>query len=176
MLSQSEVVMTSSGTNPANQTTSRQSETEVIDTRFGKIAINRKNPIIFSKGLLGMPNMSRFCLLSFPSEKMARFKLLQSLDDLELSFITLPVDLNNPVVARADLEQAAKDLDIPLGELATLLIVTVHRERGTPQLSVNARAPVFLHASQRRAMQQVLANADYAIRHMITGGLSALSS
>lgn len=141
-----------------------RSESEVIDTRFGKVTIFRNNPIVLPNGMLGQPDKNQFCLSNFPSEKMARFKLLQSLDDLALSFITLPVELNNPIVDRADMEQAARDLNIPADQLVSLFVVSVHREAGAVKLSVNARAPIMLDAVRRVATQHVFHNAKYQIR------------
>lgn len=168
MLAHGEARMTSSGPAVVSQSAAAMSDSEVIDTRFGKVTIHRSNPIIFTNGLLGIPDKEQFCLTGFPSQKLSRFKLLQSLEDLKLSFITLPIDLDNPVVARADLEQAAKDLSIPANELVALLIVSVHREEGATKLSVNARAPIFIHAARKQATQHVFPHTKYDIRHMIT--------
>jgi flagellar assembly factor FliW len=163
-----EYLMTGSGPAMLSQTVAERPETEAVETRFGQVTIYRKNPIIFPAGLLGMPDKMQFCLTNFPSAKLTRFKLLQSLEDLSLSFITLPLDYDNPVVARADLEQAAKDLGLPGDQMATLLIVSVHREPGGVRLSVNARAPIFLHTTRRLATQHVFPHTKYDIRHMIT--------
>lgn len=141
---------------------------EQVDTRFGKVTISRANPIIFPSGLLGMPDKVEYALTGFPSEKFERFKLLQSLDDLSLSFITLPVEVNNGIIAREDLMQAAGDLAIPEEHLGVLLIVSVHREVNGVRLSVNARAPVLMHATKRAAYQYVFASSKYNIRHMIS--------
>lgn len=139
-------------------------ESEVVDTRFGKVTIYRNNPIVLPNGMLGQPDKNQFCLCNFPSDKMARFKLLQSLDDMSLSFITLPVEINNPIVDRADIEQAARDLNVPIDQLATLFVVSVHREAGAVKLSVNARAPIMLDTVRRVATQHVFHNAKYQIR------------
>jgi flagellar assembly factor FliW len=141
---------------------------DVIETRFGRVQLYRRQPISFTNGLLGMPEKSQFCLTNFPSEKMARFKLLQSLEDTSLSFITLPLDVQNPIIERPDMEQAARDLGIPLDQLATLLIVSVHREPTGTKLSVNARAPIFMHTARRTATQFVFPHTKYDIRRMIT--------
>lgn len=141
-----------------------RSDSEVIDTRFGKVTIFRNNPIVLPNGMLGQPDKNQFCLTHFPSDKMARFKLMQSLDDTSLSFITLPVEINNPIVDRADMEQAARDLSIPLNQLVALFVVSVHREAGAVKLSVNARAPIILDSVRRVAVQHVFHNAKYQIR------------
>lgn len=141
---------------------------EEIDTRFGRVTIFRKDPINFPHGLLGMPDRFQFCLTNFPSEKLARFRLLQSLDDLALSFITLPVDIDNPIIDVEDIRQGCKDLDIKEDNLAMLLIVSVHRTASAVRLSVNARAPLMLDATRRVATQYVFHNSKYRVQHFIT--------
>lgn len=161
--------MTSS--NPAvlsQQTLPDAKDSDVTDTRFGRVQLYRRQPIVFPQGLLGLPDKGQFCLTNFPSEKMSRFKLLQSLEDDKLSFITLPLDVSNAVIERADMEQAARDLDIPVDQLAALVIVSVHREPSGTKLSVNARAPIFMHATKRLATQFVFPHTKYDIRRMIT--------
>lgn len=162
--------MTGSGPAVVGQSilASQSPETEEIESRFGRITISPRQPIFFPNGLLGMPDRVHFCLTHFPSEKMSRFKLLQSLDDKSLSFITLPVDINNPIIERADLEQAAKDLELPLNDVAILLMVTVHREAGVAKLSVNARAPLLMHATRRLATQYVFPHTKYLIRQPLS--------
>jgi flagellar assembly factor FliW len=163
-----EILMTGSGPAMMSHPLVDMPDVETVDTRFGKVMINRKLPIVFANGLLGLPDKQNFCLTNFPSETLARFKLLQSLEDAALSFITLPVDLENSVVDKADLEQAARDLEIPMASLAILFIVTVHRDSTGVKLSVNARAPLLLDVSKRLAVQFVFPNPKYDIRHMIT--------
>lgn len=143
-------------------------ESEVVETRFGKVTISRGNPINFPKGMLGIPERCNFCLAKMPSKKLERFKLLQSVDDLELSFITLPADIDNPIVERKDVLQACSDLKIPETNLVMLFVVSVHRRPGAVQLSVNARAPIFMDTKTRIATQYVFNTNKYAIQHMIT--------
>jgi flagellar assembly factor FliW len=143
-------------------------ETETVETRFGKVTIYPNQPLIFPNGLLGLPDKNQFSLTAMPNEKMARFKLLQSLDDMALSFIVLPVELNNAIAERADIEAAARDLAIPLAQLSLLFIVSVHREGGAIKLSVNARAPLLVDSVKRVATQHVFSNTKYPIRHSLT--------
>ena len=169
-MTEQEMRMTGSGpaTMPPQSMPEDSGETETIDTRFGKVTIFRKNPIVFPNGLLGMPDKFEYCLTKFPSEKLARFKLLQSLEDNELSFITLPVDLENPIIDKSDVMTACKDLEISSEELTMLLVVTVHRTPSAVRLSVNARAPIFINTPRRVATQYVFHNNKYQIQHMIT--------
>lgn len=143
-------------------------DAEEIDSRFGRVTVNPRQSIAFPSGLLGLPDKTHFCLTHFPSEKMERFKLLQCLDDTSLSFIMLPVDFDNPLVERQDLEQAASDLDMDVKDVAVLFIVTVHRESGAPKLTLNARAPVLMSVSRRQAAQYVFSHTKYLIRQPLT--------
>lgn len=137
---------------------------ELIDTRFGKIAIRRDHPINFPRGLLGMPDKNHFCLLEFPVKKFAQFRLLQSLEDTALSFIVLPLEIDNPILERDDVVKGCKDLDIPERDLAMLLIVSVHRGANEVRLSVNARAPLLIDANRKEATQYVFQNNKYQVQ------------
>lgn len=166
---QGELRMTGSGPAVVGQAFAASvPETEELDTRFGRIAVSPSQAIHFPTGMLGIPDKLSYCLTHFPSPKMARFKILQSIDDAALSFITLPVDITNPIIERPDLEQAANDLNMPLSDLAILLVVTVHRESGMAKLSTNARAPILVHVSRRVAAQYVFPNTKYLIRQPLT--------
>lgn len=169
-MNKQEYVMTGTGmvAIPPQSLPEEASDVETMQTRFGQVTVYRKNPIVFPNGLLGLPDKFSFCLTKFPSEKLARFKLLQSLEDAELSFITLPLEMDNAVVDRADIDQACKDLEITHDDLTLLLIVTVHRTGAGVKLSVNARAPIFINTTRRVASQFVFHNAKYNIQHMIT--------
>ena len=169
-MNRAEIRMTGSGplVVPQSAQVEDPAETEQLQTRFGIVTIYRKNPIVFPHGMLGMPDRFQFCLTSFPAEKMKRFKMLQSLDDNDLSFITLPIDIENPIIDATDIVQGCKDLSIEEKHLALLLIVSVHRTPGAVRLSVNARAPLFMDAVRRVATQYVFHNNKYKVQHFIT--------
>ena len=145
-----------------------QPKSNEIETRFGKITVNRDNPIAFQKGLLGMPEKTSFALMDFPVEKFAQFILLQSLEDDNLSFIALPIDVENQIIDRKDIEDGCADLGFSEKDVALLLVVSVHRDVDQVRLSANARAPIFMDAKSRKAEQYVLRNNKYVVRHMIS--------
>lgn len=135
-----------------------------IESRFGRISVHADRAIFFPTGILGMPESTHYCLARFPSEKYERFSILQSLEEDPLAFITLPLDIDNPIIERADFEQAAADLGLPLDDVLPLLIVNVHRETGVAKLTVNARAPILVRASMKVAAQYVFPHTKYLIR------------
>lgn len=143
-------------------------ESQEMDTRFGHITIRPRQAIHFPAGLLGMPDKLRFCLATAPSERMARFSILQSLDDPSLAFMTLPLDVENPIIEPEDIAQASHDLGLPLEDALLLLLVSVHREAHGTTISVNARAPILVRVSLRLAVQYVFPHAKYLIRQPLS--------
>jgi flagellar assembly factor FliW len=140
-----------------------------IESRFGTVPVDVEKAVLFPVGILGMPDKHHFVLVDFPSEKLRQFKLMQSLDDHELSFITLPLDIDNGIIDRADIESACRDMEIPEDDLAMVVIVSVHRGMTNVQLSVNARAPIFIDTSRQAAAQYVFTSNKYKVQHFITG-------
>lgn len=153
----------------ASQPAAAGPQIEKIESRFGAVTVDKAKAILFPVGILGMPDMHHFALTDFPNPKLQQFKLLQSLDDHELSFITLPLEVDNAIIAREDIEAAAVDMEIPLGQLGIVLIVSVHRGMTNVQLSVNARAPIFFDTARLAAAQYVFTTSKYQVQHFITG-------
>jgi flagellar assembly factor FliW len=140
---------------------------EVIQSRFGEVVVDTDRAVGFPSGLLGMPDRSQFVLANFNSPKMEQFTLLQSLDDSQLSFITLPLEMNNSIIALGDIQNAAADLHINADNLVILLMVSVHRSPNKVWLSVNSRAPLFIDVRRKLGVQYVLANDSYKVQQML---------
>lgn len=149
------------GTMPAN------AMMETIKSRFGDISVDPAKALLFPRGMLGMPDKFRFVLTGFPNPKMQQFLLLQSLDEPALSFIMLPLDLQNPIIAENDIKTACRDLQINEGNLAVLLVVSVHRSVDAVKMSVNARAPVFVDVERKVGMQHVFQQDHYKVQYML---------
>lgn len=140
---------------------------QVIQSRFGEIAVDAGKALVFPRGLLGLPDKQHYVLAEFPSEKMKQFTLLQSLDEKALSFITLPLAPDNAIVAAADIREACKECQIPESSLGLLFIVTVHRSPSEVKLSVNARAPIFIDTARKLGAQHVFQHDRYSVQHML---------
>lgn len=161
---------TSESSSPSSPTagTAGNSMLQSIETRFGTVQVNTENPLIFDHGLLGIPNSKIFALTTIPNPKLSQFTLLQSLEDKGLSFITMPLVLDNAIIEREDLEKAAADIGISLETLTLLLIVSIHRTSSAVQLSVNARAPLMIDTKTRHAMQYVFQHSRYKVQQFLS--------
>lgn len=140
---------------------------ETITSRFGDITVDMDKAVIFPRGLLGMPDKFHFVLSAFPNPKMSQFMVLQSLEDKALSFIALPADIHNGIIAAEDIRAASRDLQIEEKNLAMLFIVSVHRGLDQVKLSVNARAPLFIDSERRTGVQYVFQQDRYNVQHML---------
>jgi len=139
-----------------------------INSRFGKIQVNKSKKISFKHGILGIPKAVSFCLTKLPNISSNQFKLLQCLEDDELSFIVVPSQYDNQLIERNDLDEACKVLDIDTNRLILLFIVTIHESDGNREISINAKAPILIDTDSKYATQYVLQNPSYKIQHKIS--------
>lgn len=158
----------------AVQTEIITSDERDIDTRFGKIKISSSNKISFPHGMIGMPEVHNFALAPCPIKKYSHFTLLQSLDNEELCFLTLPVASSlykNPdsLISSNDIESVCSAFGIKEENLAVILIATIHNDENNQlsNISVNLRAPIILDTSNKVGGQYVFLRSEYAIRHFL---------
>lgn len=138
-----------------------------VDTQFGPMTFAKDQTIRFPTGLLGFGGVSEFGIGTLPDPAFGNFKLMKSLDDSGLSFLVLPLEALSDHLHEDDLKQAREALAIAPEDLAVMLIVTVHKGTEKTTLTVNLRAPILIDTKLRTAVQHVLPNAAYPIRHEI---------
>jgi flagellar assembly factor FliW len=133
-------------------------------TRFGPLALDPERIIAFPQSLLGFGGRHRYMLAEIPGASVA-FKLLQSIDDAELSFVVLPLDPNDGPIAGPDLAAACRALGIEDAALALLAIVTLRAEAPQVDCTINLRAPLLVDTARRLGYQHVLPDDAYPLRH-----------
>jgi flagellar assembly factor FliW len=140
------------------------SEAPPLLTRFGALAVDPDRIILFPRGLLGFADHHHYMLADIPGND-AVFKLLQSIDDVDLSFVVLPLDRSEGPIAGPDLVAARAALAIDDAALAVLAIVTLRADTTRVDFTVNLRAPLLIDTARRLGYQHVLANDAYSLRH-----------
>lgn len=144
------------------------SEEMTVETRFGPLTCAPQAVIDMPQGgPLGFAQHRRFALLDLPNPQLARFRLLQSLADPELSFVVVPTDRDGGLIAPKDVDEACAAAGIEPADAVILLIVTVRRTPKGTSMTANLRAPVMLDVKRRTARQIVLSNPDYPIQHAL---------
>lgn len=142
-------------------------EPMVIETRFGSIEIDRDRLVEIPGGLLGFPHHRRFALTPIPNERLDRFLLLQSVEDLSLSFIVVPLTADAGLVDAEDIREACAAAGTREEDALMVLIVTVRKGTGGVEMTANLRAPVIVDTRRMLARQCVFSNNRYSIRHAL---------
>ncbi len=155
----------------ANQDLPSIPEAVVVETRFGVYTFTAEHRVHMPKGPLGFQDYHDFGLANLPNPQLAQFKMLQSLDAHDLSFIvtTLP-DAGGPIT-QADLEEMAAAAGVAIEDAVFLLIVTI---RPNPEgegilMSVNLRAPIVFNPVSRLARQCVASSPSYPVQQPFFG-------
>ena len=138
-----------------------------LQTRFGEMTVDPDTVLRLPRGLMGFANLHEYALATLPEERYGRFKVLQSIEAPDVSFIVLPYDSSDALIDAADLGDAYQTLGVAPNEGATLLIVSVRKAGEKPVVSVNLKAPVVIDLKRRTAWQHVLANPEYSVRHTL---------
>jgi len=136
-----------------------------LSTRFGNFEFDRAQALNMPNGLLGFAGYSEFGLATPPGDGFGQFKILQSLQDADLSFIVLPLPVDNGLIDREDIEDATASLDGNIDDMAILLIATIRKLPDGSKLTVNTQAPIMIDAARRQAWQYILHNPKYNIQH-----------
>lgn len=135
-----------------------------LATRFGEVRLDGDRLITFPAGLLGFADCRRYALADLPGRPVA-FKLLQSVDEPELAFLVLPLDLVEGPIGRSDLEQACDELGLEWQTLVALALVTLRQEDAKVHFSINLKAPLLIDSRRQLGRQHVFAGDAYPLRH-----------
>jgi flagellar assembly factor FliW len=139
----------------------------VLQTRFGEMTVDPETVLHLPRGLMGFGHLHNYALATLSEERYGRFRVLQSVEASDVSFIVLPYEPNDGLIAEADLAAAFEALGVAREQGATLLIVSIRKAGEQAIVSVNLRAPVIIDLTRRTAWQYVLANPEYSVRHTL---------
>ena len=130
---------------------------------FGEIEFSEEEPLTFSKGLFGFEEETRFLLLPF--EGNGTLYSLQSLSTPQLAFVLMdPFSLTSyaPVLQEEELaELGVKDSQ----ELYYFVMCVV--KSPVAESTVNLKCPVAINPDTREAMQVILEDGAYEMRHRL---------
>lgn len=140
-----------------------------METRnFGKISFEPESELDFPRGLPGFDNRKRFVAVRFVESDPLLY--LQSLEDPDLCFITMPILVVDPSyrlkVAGEDLEQLGLSANRQprIGQdVMALTVLSIHEAGPT----ANLLAPVLVSLRNRKAVQAVAQEAGYSHQHPI---------
>jgi len=137
----------------------------VIKTKFfGEIEVSDKDIVTFDEGIPGFLDMHSFAVIN--DNKNAFLSYLQSLDEERVCFIMMPpvfieksydIELSVSTVKKLKIE---KPEDVKLYAILTV--------PGDPKgITANLKAPIVVNIGNNKAIQEILDDERYSIRHRI---------
>ncbi len=121
----------------------------IKNEQFGEIKFDDNSIIEFPEGLFGFEDLKKFLLIQ---EEEGLFVWLTSIDEPEIIFPIFSINLLQP-----DYE-TPKDYE-PYG------IVKLDKE--PEKVTINLKAPVFIHKNDRKGYQKLLDNDIYPINYQL---------
>lgn len=142
------------------------------ESRFGRIVIDLQNEIYFPYGLLGIENSQKFYVAKLLDKNLSKYSLLQSVDDENLSLLTIMLDPSDYLTEDSflnsyDVKSALKNLRIQQNYEAIMLIATIEKENNNTRISLNQKAPIIINLENKIADQYVFLNNDYSLKYYL---------
>lgn len=129
---------------------------------FGDIEINEKDIIRFIFGMPGFSNLKEYVIIE--NEGDTPFIYLQSLDEAAVCFIiTLPVFIDKNYDIEISSETVEK-LEIEKPEDVDIYVILAVSEN-IKNTTANLKAPIIINKNNNKALQEILENSEYSIRH-----------
>jgi flagellar assembly factor FliW len=133
-------------------------KTRVICNQFGALEVDENKSIFMPMGMIGIPNTNNLAMLSCPIEALSHCCILQSLQDDNISFIVLPLNIqSNPWINYEELTEVIIALGITLENAIVCLVLS---KASKDIMTANARAPVFLDVKHQVGAQFVMPNSE----------------
>lgn len=122
---------------------------------FGEIEIAEEKIITFDKGLIGLPDLKKFALITDAEGEDSKIQWLQSLDEPSMALPIIDpyeiLDEYNPVVE--------DELLKPLGEFEEedmMLMVTIRVPEDITKMSINLKGPIIINVEARKGCQIIV--------------------
>lgn len=132
-----------------------------ISKVHGEIQYEEKNIVTFTKGIPGFNELKKFTLLDL--EEYEPFKLLQSLEDDEISLIvTSPYEFFNDYEIKLS-EETIKNLNIDSPD-QVMILTTVTLNSDVKKITTNLQGPIVINTSNNFGEQIILDNSKYKVK------------
>jgi flagellar assembly factor FliW len=141
-----------------------QSIQSVASSRFGEISYSEEDVLFFPRGLPAFEKSRNWILTG---EEDNAIKWLQNIEDCELA---LPVTTPDAVMPDYNAKIPEDELDLvgskDPGDLALLIVVSLP-ESAPWDMTANLRAPILVNLKSRKAVQVIVLNEEYPVRHVV---------
>jgi flagellar assembly factor FliW len=135
----------------------------IIETgRFGPLTIDSEEVINVPQGILGFPDLKKYCLVDPGEETLILW--LQSVEKPEICFPVLEPNVFKPDytvrLSGADLRELKLE---SVTQSAVFTILTIPND--VNMMTANLKAPLVINLGEKTAKQVVLQENEYTIKH-----------
>jgi flagellar assembly factor FliW len=132
--------------------------------RFGHLSVGNDETIHIPQGVLGFPELTRFCLVDPGDETLILW--LQSLEDSKVAFPVLEPKIFRPDYAARLSSAELRELKLEnVNQSAVFSILTIPED--VTQMTANLKAPIVVNLKEQVAKQVVLQENEYSIKHLM---------
>lgn len=139
---------------------------QITTKLFGEVDIADEKILHFENGIIGFPDLTDFALMHDSENTEGVIRWLQSMQEPAFA---MPV-MDPLIVSEEYNPQVEDELLKPLGDLnpdELLVLCTLTVPSDIEKMSVNLRAPIIIHTETRRAVQIILDDDKYEVKHYI---------
>jgi len=138
---------------------------KLTTSRFGEIEVNEELIFDFIEPILGYDGLTKFSLIDNQPE--SPFKWLQSMENGDLAFpVTFPayfgIDYQFVIP-----EEKSKKLELKDTENLITFNITCIPHGNVQGTTVNLVGPIVINAENKKAMQLVLTDTKYTVKHKL---------
>jgi flagellar assembly factor FliW len=128
---------------------------------YGEMEYEEKDVLIFKRGIPGFNDLKKFIL--FDLEEYEPFKLLQSLEEDEISLIvTSPFEFFKDYEIKLN-EETIKSLKIDSHE-EVMILTTITLNSDVKKITTNLQGPIVINTSNNFGEQIILDNSKYKVK------------
>lgn len=130
--------------------------------RFGQLTVGDDELIHIPQGLLGFPELTKYCLVDPADDTLILW--LQSFENPDIAFPVL-----EPKIFKSDYAARLSALELRelklenVNQSAVFCVLTISED--VTQMTANLKAPVVINLKEQIAKQVVLQENDYNIKH-----------
>lgn len=139
--------------------------TTINTTKFGEIAVNQEAIFNFVSPIIGFNDLKQYTIVDYKPD--SPFKWLQSLEDMDLAF---PITLCSffGIDYQFDLpDDEAQKLEITNADDIFVCNIANIPQNNPQDATINMLAPVVINIVNKKAMQVILKNTEFEVRHRL---------
>ncbi len=130
--------------------------------RFGQLTVGDDECIEIPGGLLGFPQLKKFCLVDPGDETLILW--LQSVDQEEIAFPLLEPKIFKPDYTAKLSASELRELRLSsVSQSAVFSVLTIPED--ISQMTANLKAPIVINLKEKVARQVVLQENEYQVKH-----------